>query len=91
MIFVTLANALFKVFSTLLSFINIPGFPEELTSKFGAFCDLFINNGMSLLTFLIPAPIIRIGFPLIIVLIFSEQLYALVMWIVKKIPMLGMQ
>lgn len=90
MIFVSLANALFVIFSTLLGFINIPAFPIEFSTNVNQYIDMFINNGMSLLTFFVPSQIIKIGLPLVIVLIFAEQLYALVIWIIKKIPLLGM-
>lgn len=90
MIIVGLANSIYLIFSTLLSFINIPDFPLEFTNNFDKFVSLFIDNGMALLTFLIPATLIKLGLPLVIVLIFAEQLYALVMWIIKKIPVLSM-
>lgn len=90
MIFVTLANAIYLIFSSLLSFINIPLFPVEFTTNFDNFVNLFIENGMALLTFLLPVTLIRIGIPLVIVLIFAEQLYAFAMWVIRKIPLAGM-
>lgn len=87
-------EAILNLFKGLLficfSWINIPEFPTELTNNIDAFLDLIFNN-LTLLGFFIRPTTLQIAIPILIILLNFENLYKLTMWILRKIPMLGIK
>lgn len=87
-------EAILNLFKGLLficfSWINIPNFPTELTNNIDAFLDLIFNN-LTLLGFFVRPITLQIAIPILIVLLNFDNLYKLTMWILRKIPMLGIK
>ena len=87
-------EALLNLIKTLLQFvfgwINLPQFPEGLTSSIDSFFSLIFDN-LSLLGFFIRPTTLKIAIPILILLINFEQVYKLTMWIIRKIPFLGIK
>lgn len=90
MILETLLNAIKLLLTTVFGFINLPQFPEELTNSIDSFLDLIFGN-LSLLGFFIRPLTLTICIPILIILLNFEQVYKLIIWIVKKIPFLGIK
>lgn len=89
MIIESLLNAIFSVFETLFSSINIPGMPEGMSDQVVGFFNNTLNYAGSLISLFIPWSQVKIFFPILIVILSSEEIYKLVMWVLRKIPMLG--
>ena len=89
MIIESLLNAIFSVFETLFSSINIPGMPEGMFEQVVSFFNNTLNYAGSLISLFIPWSQVKIFFPILIVILSSEEIYKLVMWVLRKIPMLG--
>lgn len=85
-IFNLLKNLIFTVFG----FINLPDFPESLQNSLNQFLDI-IFNGINLFGFFIRPATIQILIPILIVIINFDKIYKLTIWILKKIPMLGIE
>lgn len=87
-------EAILNLFKTLLfscfSWISIPAFPGELTENINSFLDLIFNN-LTLLGFFVRPVTLQIAIPILIILLNFENLYKLTMWILRKIPMLGIK
>lgn len=87
-------EAILNLFKTLLfvcfSWINVPDFPMELTENIDSFLDLIFDN-LRLLGFFIRPITLQITIPILIILLNFENLYKLTMWILRKIPMLGIK
>lgn len=87
-------EAILNLFKGLLficfSWINVPDFPTELTNNIDAFLDLIFNN-LTLLGFFVRPITLQIAIPILIILLNFENLYKLTMWILRKIPMLGIK
>lgn len=81
-----LKNLLFIVFG----WINLPAFPEALTNSINSFLDLIFNN-LNLLGFFIRPSTLTLSIPILIALLNFEKLYKLTIWILRKIPMLGIK
>ena len=77
-----------SAFFTIFNFIDLPDFPEAFTTGLNDFLDLIFENITALGFFVRPATLILI-IPLVIIVINFDKLYDLVMWILRKIPMLG--
>lgn len=89
MIIESLLNAIFSVFQTLFSGINIPGMPDGMSEQVVSFFNNTLNYAGSLISLFIPWSQVKIFFPILIVILSSEEIYKLVMWVLRKIPMLG--
>ncbi len=89
MIIKGLMDLIRTVLQALLSFIQIPNFPESWTSAVDAFMDLLFEN-VGMVGVIIPWPVIKLGIPILIAIINMDKIYDAIMWILRKIPMLGM-
>ena len=89
MIIKALMDLIATVLQTLLGFIQIPSFPETWTSAVSQFMDLLFDN-VGMVGLIIPWPVIKLGIPILIAIINMDKIYDAIMWILRKIPMLGM-
>lgn len=89
MIIETLLNAIFSIFEKVFSVINIPGMPDGMSEQVVGFFNDVLSYAGSLISLFIPWAQVKIFFPILIVILSSEEIYKLVMWVLKKIPMLG--
>lgn len=85
---------LWDLFETLIhllfGWINIPAFPQSLEDSVNNFLDLIFEN-LNLLDFFIRFETLRIIIPLFLFMINFKYIYKLVMWLIRKIPFLGME
>ena len=81
MIVESLLNAIYTVLNAVFSVINIPGMPDGMSDTLG--------YAGSLVSLFVPWSQVKVFFPILIVILASEEIYKLVMWVLKKIPMLG--
>lgn len=90
-----LVEALFTAVTWLIDAILnlldvLPDFPEELVTSVEEFFSLIFDN-LSILGFFVPLSTIKILIPLVILVINFEDVYAFVMWLLRKIPFLGIK
>ena len=79
-------NLLFMCFS----WINLPDFPAELSASLEEYLEI-IFQGINLFGFFIRPLTIQIVLPLILIIINFDKIYKITMWILRKIPMLGIK
>jgi hypothetical protein len=89
MIIETLLNTIFSIFEKVFSVINIPGMPDGMSEQVVNFFSDTLNYAGSLISLFVPWSQVKVFFPILIVILSSEEIYKLVMWVLKKIPMLG--
>lgn len=80
-----------KLLFAVLGWIHLPPFPADFVNGINRFIGTVLDYGVGLISLIIPWRIVTIGLPIVVTIIAAKYLYLLVMWIVKKIPMLGMQ
>lgn len=90
-----LVEALFTAVTWLIdAILNVldvlPDFPEDLVNSVEAFFLLIFDN-LSVLGFFVPLSTIKILIPLVLLVINFEDVYAFVMWLLRKIPFLGIK
>lgn len=90
MILEALLNLIQLLLNVVFGWINIPPFPVELTSSIDSFLDLIFEN-LSLLGFFIRPITLTVAIPLLIILLNFDKIYKLAMYIIKKIPFLGIK
>lgn len=89
MIIESLLNAIFTLLDGAFSGINIPAMPEGMPAEIVEWFSTILNLAGSMITLIIPWSQIKLFFPILVVVLASEEIYKIVMWIVRKIPMLG--
>ena len=89
MIIESLLSAIFNLFSAVFGGINIPGMPDGMEDTVVGFLGQALNYAGGLISLFLPWSQVRVFFPILIVILASEEIYKLVMWVLRKIPMLG--
>lgn len=90
MIIELLLDVLYGVFAVLTSPIDIPNMPEQVSEFVSASLE-YIGTGISILSNFCDIQYLLTLFGLIIAVDVGLMLYKLVMWVLKKIPMIGVQ
>ena len=90
MIFYHVAELFYTLITGLLNGISIPQFSSSIFSYVNQFFTV-LQNGAGLFAYFMPIDVIRICFPILLVIISSEYIYYFVMWILKKIPLVGIE
>lgn len=90
MILETILTIIKVLLQFVFGWINLPQFPESLTSSVDSFLSIIFDN-ISLLGFFIRPITLTVAIPILIVLLNFEQVYKFTMWIIKKIPFLGVK
>lgn len=91
MIVEALLNLVIRLFTALLSFVNIPKIPQETISNVQNTLNTIIEKGSALIDLLIPYNVAK-GLLLIVIGIeVAIPIYYFVIWVFKKIPMLSIE
>lgn len=90
MILKLLLDMLYGIFSVLTAPINIPDFPSESMAYLEQFFD-YLAVGAGIFANYAPFTYVMILFGVIIAIDIGIKLYHFVMWVIKKIPMLGIK
>lgn len=83
-----LLNLIYKLFELLTTPIAIPQLPNDVGEYLYSAMD-YIVSGFDLIATFFPLPYIGVLFGIIIAIDVGVSLYHFVMWVLKKIPMLG--
>ena len=87
-----LINAGMFLFDVILNFLDLlPDMPEEVVTVLDEFFDLIFTNGWSIACFVIPMDFALMLLPLVILVANFERVYHLIMWVLRKIPVLGIE
>lgn len=89
MIIEALMNVIYSVISILTTPINIPDLPDEALNYINQLFD-YLEVGASILANYTPFGYLMILFGLILAIDIAIKIYHLVMWILRKIPMISM-
>lgn len=87
MILESILTAFSSLFKLLFNWLNIPSLDDYNVDL--SLIDTFLNSGKSLINMFLPWDIVRFGLPILIIVLNAEYIYHFVMWILRKIPMLG--
>lgn len=85
------AEMFFKIITSLLNWVNLPHLDSNVLDTLLYYLDRIVGSGISMFCFFVPQNIYRICFPLVMIVTAFKYGYFFVMWILKKIPMAGVQ
>lgn len=85
---------LFKLVIGLLrivfGWVSLPAMPSAIVASLEVLLNA-ITSAMGFIWLIVPKELVLVGLPVILVLENFDKLYSVIMWILKKIPFLGMQ
>ena len=88
MILQWLAELFYTLFDLLLGWIHISPLPDDVNA-IADYIGMIITNGGGIVAFFIPMSIVKVCIIIILSFMTIIDLYYIVMWILKKIPMAG--
>lgn len=93
MILEGILNALQKAIFAIFSWIDLPNMADYGTGFEDAFALIgdMLESSQGIINLFLPWNIVKFGLPIVIVVMNFEHIYNFVMWVVRKIPMLGIK
>lgn len=86
----TTLSIIYNIFSFLSTPINIPDMPAKVEELFTQFLD-YINMGLSILAAYTHIEYLLVLFGIVVAVDIGVILFKLIMWVIKKIPFLGIE
>ena len=74
----------------LTPFEIIPNVPSAISTYVDRFF-LILDEGIQVVAFFMPAGLIKVAIPVFILIINMEKLWSAIMWILKKLPFVGIE
>ncbi len=90
MIIESICDLFIKFFTGLLKFISIPQIPEDVLLQVNSTIDTIIERGSELIELFMPYNIAKVLLLIVIGIELAIHIYHFVMWVIRKIPMVGM-
>lgn len=91
MIIETILNLLKFLLTTIFGILpDLPDMPAAIADGITSFLDIIFDN-VGLLGVFIPISTIKVVIPIVVLIMNFDDIYKLVMFIIKKIPMLGVE
>ncbi len=83
-----LADLLIKAIFSILGLL--PDMPSEVVSVMDSFFEI-IFTGVNIFNFFVPLDFVAILIPIVIAILNFDKIYKLVMWVLRKIPFIGVE
>lgn len=90
MIIESICDLFIRFFTALLNGINIPQIPDDILSNVTSTLDTIIERGSELIDLFLPYDIAKTLLLIVIVIEVAIHIYHFIMWVIRKIPMVGM-
>lgn len=81
-------NLFASALKLIFGWINFPDLPIEISSIIDQVFQ-YMQSAMGLVFLFVPMPLVRILLPLVVVVANFDKVYKLVMFVIRKIPFLG--
>ena len=89
MIIESICNFFLAFFTKMLNFIKIPQIPADTVSTVSDTVNTIITQGSELIDLVLPFNAVKALLLCVIAIELAVPVYHFIMWVIKKIPMLG--
>ena len=89
MIIESICNMIIKLLTTLLGVLHIPSIPEDIQSSVNTNIEYMILRASEMIDLVIPYTVAKVLIGIVIAIELGVHIYHFVMWVLKKIPKLG--
>lgn len=90
MIIKGLLNLILSLLEILFGWVAFPPMPDAVVLAINTLMG-YIADAVGFLWLIVPRELVIVGIPIILVLENFDKLYSVIMWILRKIPFLGLQ
>lgn len=90
MIIKLLFELIISLLNLLFGWVSFPPMPEAVTVALGTLLDA-MASAMGFIWLIVPRELVLVVLPVVLVVENFDKLYSVIMWILKKIPFLGMK
>ena len=90
MIIQGLLNVVKFLINIIFGWIHLPAVPDQIVSIVDRIL-LYVKSGLGLLWLFVPFELVKAMIPLVIAVVNFDKLYSFAVWVLKKIPMLGIE
>lgn len=90
MIVEAVMNALIAMVKAVFGWISLPAFPDEITSVIDELFG-YLEGGIGLLSIFLDIHMLKLLLPVLLIVINFDEAYKLTMFILRKIPFLGIK
>lgn len=90
MIIEALFNFVIGFLNLVFGWVNFPDMPQEVSTALETVLEA-IEGAMGFIWLIVPRGLVVVVLPVVLIVVNFDKLYSVVMWILKKIPFLGMQ
>lgn len=90
MIISALLNVVRSLIEILFGWVQLPAVPDTITTVVDTLFT-YMQQGIGILWIFVPQDLVKIILPLVIIIHNFDHLYHLGIWILKKIPMIGIE
>lgn len=84
------AEMFYNIITILFKNVYIPGLPDSI-ADIGDYINMIVTNGAGIVAFFISPVLLKSLFTVIIAVMSFEEFYPFIMWLLKKIPMVGIK
>lgn len=90
MIVKSLLQVVFSLLQVIFSPINIPGLPEKVQNIFDEFVN-WILSGYTIFSVFVDTSVVKLLIPIVIVIANLDKIWSFIMFILRKIPFIGVE
>lgn len=90
MIIKGLFSLIISLLNVVFGWVNFPAMPEVVDTAFQTLLQ-YMTAGIGFVWLIVPRELVLVVVPVVLVLSNFDKLYSVVMWVLKKIPFLGIE
>lgn len=90
MIIKGLFSLIISLLNIVFGWVNLPAMPAVIDQNIKLLIT-YMGNGMALVYLIVPQDLVVVVVPVILILSNFDKLYAVVMWVLRKIPFLSIK
>ncbi len=90
MIIKGLFSLIISLLNIVFGWVNFPDMPSAVDEAFTTLLS-YMSAGMGFVWLIVPRDLVLVVVPVVLVLSNFDKLYSVVMWVLKKIPFLGIE
>lgn len=90
MIIQALLNVVKFLINIIFGWVHLPAVPDQIVLVVDRVF-LYVKSGLGILWLFVPYELVKVMIPLVVAVVNFDKLYSFAVWVLKKIPVLGIE
>lgn len=90
MIIQALLNVVKFLINIIFGWVHLPAVPVQIVSVVDRVF-LYVKSGLGILWLFVPYELVKVMIPLVVAVVNFDKFYSFAVWVLKKIPVLGIE